>query len=115
MILIEFPLRTYSLTNQRAHWTKKAQIARDQRTTVAWRWIEAKRPKVNLPTVITLTRIAGRVLDTDNLASSFKHVRDEIALQIGIDDGDPQITWLYAQEKGKEYKIRIEIGAKETA
>ena len=60
---------------------------------------------------ITLTRIAPRVLDTDNLASAMKAVRDGVADALGVDDGSSRLTWRYAQEKGKtrEYAVRVEI------
>lgn len=62
---------------------------------------------------ITLTRIAPRALDTDNLASGLKAIRDGVADALGVDDGSSRIQWRYAQERGKpgEYAVRVEIGA----
>jgi len=63
------------------------------------------------PVAITLTRIALRVLDTDNLASGLKAVRDGVADALGVNDGSSRIEWRYAQERGKpgEYAVRVEI------
>lgn len=63
-----------------------------------------------LPVVVTITRLGPRKLDSDNLAASAKSVRDEIAKQFGVDDGDEDAyVWRYAQEKSKEYGVRVEI------
>ncbi len=59
------------------------------------------------PLVCTLTRI-GRKLDDDNLASAFKAVRDQVAAELGVDDGSDAVAWRYAQERGPA-GIRIEI------
>jgi hypothetical protein len=62
--------------------------------------------------LIELTRVATRKLDTDNLRSAFKAVRDGIADYLKIDDGSERLTWAYAQEfkcKTNEIKVRIEI------
>ena len=52
---------------------------------------------------VTLTRVSPGTMDTDGLAASFKGIRDGIADAIGIDDGDPRITFKYAQEKSKRF------------
>lgn len=61
--------------------------------------------------IITLTRIAPRAFDDDNLAASFKALRDGVADGLTVDDGDPRVTWRYAQRRGKarEYAVIIEI------
>lgn len=46
---------------------------------------------------VTLTKI-GQKCDLDNLGYNLKHVRDAIAEQLGIDDGDSKrIEWFYKQ------------------
>lgn len=72
---------------------------------------------IKLPCKVTLTRIAPRELDYDNLVTTGKHFRDWISdklipgLQPGRADSDKRIEWEYKQEKGqvREYAIRIEI------
>lgn len=106
MVKIEFPLRLVSAANKREHWAVKAKRVKNERQ-VTWAFlINVKAPT---PKKITLIRLAPRVLDGDNLQSSFKGVRDEVAKRFGFDDGDQNIEWAYAQEKSKEYKVRIEI------
>ena len=99
------PIRTYSLTNIRVHWAAKAKRAKAQRKAA----VLVSRHE--LPCTVTLTRIAPRTLDDDNLRGALKSCRDGIADRLGIDDRDPRVTWEYAQERGKprEYGVRVEI------
>jgi len=66
-------------------------------------------PKV--PLRVTMTRIAPRAFNDDNLVGAFKHVRDGIAQGLHTTDENPGIEWVCAQERGKprEYGVRIEI------
>ena len=115
MIDVLLPVRTWSEANLRAHWAKRARRARKQREA-ARLLVRAARPAL-LPKsgsiAITLTRIAPRVLDTDNLASGLKAVRDGVADALGVDDGSSRLTWRYEQARGKprEYAVRVEIQA----
>lgn len=58
---------------------------------------------------VTLTRLGPRTLDSDNLASAGKYVRDTIALIAGVDDGSPLWQWVYEQEQCPRYGVRIQI------
>jgi hypothetical protein len=100
-IRIEVPLTLPSVANMRLHWAKKAQLVKAQRTTVAWCLKRVRDVLTPPPNVVTLIRVAPRKLDDDNLASAFKAVRDQVAECIGVDDGDPRVTWRYGQLKGK--------------
>ena len=110
------PLRTVSGANAREHWRTKAARVKRERMVVAWflrahdaslRW--AREPGL---LVVTLTRIAPRTLDTDNLASALKAVRDEAATYLGVTDapGAP-VTWRCEQERGepRQYAVRVRI------
>lgn len=69
----------------------------------------------SLPVVVTLIRIAARALDDDNLAYSFKAVRDGVADGLGVRDNDPRVTWRYAQAKpakGAPPAIEIAVEAR---
>ena len=116
---LTIPLRTFSEANLREHWAKKAKRVKAQRFAVAayWRqwWNNPEREKaIAPPWCATLTRIAPRPLDSDNLQRSFKAVRDEIAKQLGVNDNSELIEWKYAQRSGKvrEYAVEIQIEAK---
>jgi hypothetical protein len=104
--LIELPIKTVSTMNVREHWAVRAKRAKTQREATQWACKSLER--VEPPLIITLTRIGTRKLDSDNLAASFKAIRDGVADWLGIDDGDERLTWNYAQEKGK-YGVRIEF------
>jgi hypothetical protein len=111
-LTLELATRTVSVANTREHWAAKASRAKRHRGMA---WAEMRyafgQPVFLSPLKITLTRIAPRQLDDDNLRSALKATRDGIADWLTIDDGDPRLSWEYAQEKGKpkQYAIRIEV------
>lgn len=105
------PLRTVSgnkIGKLREHMRRK----KEQRCVTSM-WMKPKVGGVQFPCTVTLTRLSsGRVeLDTDNLGTSLKHVRDGVADALGMDDSAKSpITWAYGQEtRAKEYGVRIEI------
>jgi hypothetical protein len=61
--------------------------------------------------VVRLTRISPRSLDSDNLESALKSVRDGVANVLGIDDRDPRVRYVVDQRKGEhgESAVRIEL------
>ena len=114
------PIRTVSEANRREHWAAKAKRAKAQRglagALTRLNLINAEPCKFDAPRnsrrrSVTLTRVAPRKLDTDNLARSLKAVRDGIADALGIDDGDERVAWLYAQRRGapKTHEVEVEI------
>ncbi len=117
MIRVTLPLKTISESNSRGHWAKKAARVASQRFVAA----TAVRPFVNRPhkdgamalpiepIAITLTRVAPRRLDDDNLRGCLKAVRDGVADALEMDDGNERISWRYGQERGRpgEYAVRI--------
>lgn len=112
MIVVTYAERIESEANRREHWRTVAARKKRQRV-LAWAELRQFVPAFLGPVTITLTRIAPRVLDDDNLASGFKATRDGVADWLGVDDGDKRLTWRYAQEKGapKFYGVRIEVAA----
>lgn len=107
----ELPLRIESVANRREHWATRA------RRTKAHRLAALAVPVHPLPCVVTLTRVAPRALDDDNLASGFKALRDGIAARFGVDDADPRIRFKYDQVRGKakEYAARVHVAPMEAA
>ena len=112
---IEFsaPIRIVSEANDRSHWAVKHKRKSAQQTEmiIVLRNVLRESPKVAFPCVVTLTRIGPRAIDSDNLANGFKGVRDAIAGELEIDDGDSRIKFEYEQEAiGKrEYGVRVKI------
>lgn len=100
------PLRIVSAANRREHWAAKARRVKTERSAA----MAVPKPDPAERYTITLTRIAPRMIkDCDNLASGFKGLRDGIADRIGIDDGDPRLTWIYRQKKGMCYAVEVAI------
>lgn len=111
---VTLPIRLVSVANAREHWSKKAARARDHRG--AARLVVASnkwKTWADHPLTVTLTRVAPRMLDSDNLSSAFKALRDGVADALGVNDNDGRISWRYDQQRGriKEYAVRITIEA----
>lgn len=115
MIELTVPIRIVSESNRSAgqHWSVRHKRFVEQKQEIWWTWRATNRQPLPVPVVVTLTRIAPRRFDDDNLTSGFKATRDQIAELLGVDDGDPRVTWRYAQERGRprEYAVRIRIEA----
>lgn len=103
-----------SAANLREHWRVRAKRVHGQRAAVSLLW-RSERMSQQIPNrwlhgglVVTLTRY-GRKLDSDNLQGAFKAVRDQVAAELGVDDGDESmVRWEYRQEKGKPaIEIRV--------
>ena len=70
---------------------------------------------VRFPVEVTLIRVGKRLLDDDNLAGAFKHIRDGVAQSLGIDDGDKsKVTWKYQDERGPDYWVKVRIEERHT-
>lgn len=110
-LALKLPIRTVSELNQAEHWRSRHRRRKDQKRSVGLFLNTCKRPR--LPCDVWLTRIAPRQLDPgDNLNSSFKAIRDQIATWLGVDDGDTsKVCWRYQQRRGepREYAVLIEI------
>lgn len=102
------PLRTVSEANAHEHWRVRQRRAKRQRNA-ATLFVRVGYDRLTLPATIRLTRYGKGQLDDDNLAGSFKHIRDGIADAFGVDDRDKRYTWVYRQERSKFYGVRIEI------
>ena len=119
VIVFDIGVRLVSVANLREHWATRAGRNKRHRAAAhratayelaslrSW----ARMPDTSRPMTITITRIAPRKLDSDNLASSAKAVRDGIAEALGIDDGSELVAWLYAQTKRfpREYGCQVRI------
>lgn len=112
------PIKTLSESNTHEHWSVSRLRHIDQKNAIIWAFHQHK-PIIILPCVIKIIRIAPRKLDSDNLQSGMKWIRDALADQIfpgkaaGRADDSDKITWEYEQEKGKakEYSVKIQIKA----
>lgn len=98
-----------SEANRREHWAKRRKRRLAQVEMLLAELWKKKHPGP-AALVITMTRQGGRKMDSDNLAGSFKAVRDALAKWLGRDDGDESLRWEYRQCPGKGAKgITIEV------
>ncbi len=112
-------VRTISEANTCEHWSKRHRRAKEQKKAVSMHLEKVSEIYIpKLPCKVHLTRVGKRKMDSDNLAASLKYVRDAVAewlvddshnLAPGRADGDERIEWLYDQEIGSEYAVRVKI------
>lgn len=97
-VRVTLAIRTISENNAREHWASRAKRRKDQRAVVHLVLpMHLRKCKPEAPYVITLTRVAPRRLDSDNLQGALKAVRDQVAAELGINDGDEAHEWRYNQ------------------
>jgi hypothetical protein len=107
-------MRLQSTANLREHHMVKAKRTKKQRgcaKMVVGSVVRGIPWTESAYLLVTITRVAPRELDDDNLATACKATRDGIADALGINDRDPRVKWQYAQAKGqpKEYAVNIRI------
>lgn len=120
MTLLDFfvAMRTKGGLNAREHWRVRHKRVKLEREVVAFSWPRASGARIRppLPVDVHLVRVKaqGRLLDDDNLQGALKSVRDEVAAQLGVDDGDvAKVRFSYSQAKGA-WGVRISVLERET-
>lgn len=111
MVRFRIQIRLPSLLNERLHWRQLAALKEGQRWATRLCLRDAVNRGAELPApplLVTITRVGPRRLDDDNLQAACKYVRDEVAAQVGVDDGSDQYTWRYEQRIG-DYAVEVEI------
>lgn len=111
------PIKTVSEMNRRDHWAAKHRRVTAQRhaakVTAEMHLLEKERASgVRLrliPSAVRLTRIGAGTLDTDNLASAFKAIRDGIADALRINDGSSFTRWEYCQTKARRGQFGVTV------
>lgn len=112
--VLYFKIRLWSEANIDDHWSKKRNRRLFQQNYIAQQWYTLGLD-IKPPVRVTLTRLAPRTLDDDNLVTAFKSIRDRVAslivpgLKPGRADNDPRIEWKYSQEKNKQYQVKITL------
>lgn len=111
---VTLPIKLLNSVNHGTHWTKSLKQKKQQQQAIKF-VLKSHNVTIPLPCTITLTRIAPRPLDDDNLPPTFKWIRDTLAdhaipgLAPGRADSDPRIKWVYSQTKGAPKFYGIEI------
>ena len=113
-LMIHVPIQTRSEPNQRDHWAVRNERKKEQQKAVYYAWKQAAfgREVPGLPCVVHLTRFGPRLMDSDNLAASFKGIRDTVAELLKVDDGDERIRFEYNQQLDSDYAITIQVEGK---
>jgi hypothetical protein len=108
-VRVSLPLALVSEANARGSWHSSSARAAKQRALVGV--VLRQRIAPALPCTVRLVRVAPRAFDGDNLQRAMKAVRDAVADWLGVDDGDPRVSWHYAQATGKPREHRVDITA----
>ncbi len=107
-LIVDLPIVVKSEANIRNGARAKMARTKQSRETVAAAM--PKGLKFGYPVFVTLTRLGSKRLDSDNLATAFKAVRDGIADWLGVDDGDEsKVRWIYNQKPSYTAGIRIQV------
>lgn len=106
-LTIRIPVKLPSLANARgSHWSGKASLAARVRRIVKSALMVPAKPA--LPVRVTMVRVSPGTLDDDNLATSCKPARDEIADWLGLpSDRDPRAKFVTEQRKAKGYACEV--------
>lgn len=95
--------------NQRCHWAVRHRRFKAQAAALAVVWRASVTGELPLPLRVTFTHLGRRMDEHDGLRAAFKGLVDAAAKLIGVDDGDPRVTWQYAQiSAGKGILVKIE-------
>lgn len=102
--------------NDRLHWAVRAKYTKKERGHIAWAFCEHRLRGGRLPQgpySVRLVRVftsPARIWDDDNWVGAAKGTRDQVADELGVNDGDrAAIRFSYEQEKGPRTGVRIEI------
>lgn len=116
-VVTDLPIYLDAIAHQNLHWAVVRKVYDDQE-----KWVRSALKgqvcDIQLPAVITLTRIAPTQLDFDNLVTAFKHIRDVVAdllipgMQPGRADGDERLSWVYLQKKINPNECAVQIHLK---
>ena len=111
-IIVNVPIRIRSEANIAEHWTAKYK---HRKSILKILNNHFPQERLTPPCTVTMTRVAPRSLDYDNLVYSMKYIRDYIAdklvpnLAAGRADNTEGLNFLYQQRKGqpKEYSLEL--------
>lgn len=112
-------IRAENTKNKREHWSGRHRRTKDQRYTTYMTLRQVLGlGTYTLPLLVTLTRIAPRILDSsDNLAVSLSPVTDGVSdylcgTYLGGQDRQAGLVFEYAQRRGnkaREYAVEITL------
>jgi hypothetical protein len=115
--ILSIPMRAINESNAREHpMARHRRVAKERTITrLMWSSTEARQVRevaeLYRPITVRIVRIGKKRMDGDGVASACKHIRDELAACLGVDDldGDGGVWWEYAQEIAPWYAVRVEV------
>lgn len=116
-VTVWLPMELVNELNAREHWRRVSERKKKQREAagmaVASHLDFSRSSLPDSRYVVMLTRIIGKhgreYDEHDGLRAAFKYVADGVSYALEIDDASKRIEWRYAQERGREHGVRIEI------
>ncbi len=112
MIDVHVPIETTSTNSKlRVHWrVNRASTKREREGVMLMlRSAGVRQLGPEERAVVQLERVSRGRLDSDNLQGALKAVRDEVAKQLGVDDGSDRVIYEYSQTKGTKPLVHIVI------
>lgn len=109
LCVVAWGLKVISEANKREHHMARYRRSQDQKAAIRaalepygllLRAVGCEVADHGARVRVTFTRIGAGKLDRDNKAGAFKHVQDEVARMLGVDDGNDRIDWRYEQKLG---------------
>lgn len=113
-LVVTFEAPTKGEANERSFWgANKRKKKQDAELELAL----FGAPIPSGPWCVRMVRLAPGVgLDDDNLGGAFKRIRDRLAQWLGVDDRNPVVAFVPAQEKRRgPIGLRIEVWGGEAA
>ena len=115
-IEVDLPIRIHSEMNSRDHWRVVRKRAKEHHQAVFYTLVPFRNLLKLIADsgeriVVTFTRLGPGRLDSDNLESGFKFVRDEVAKMLDFDDRHDRYVWNYQQEYSRTYSARVKVEA----
>lgn len=103
-------LKTKSLNVREHHYARARRVSAERLATAAALCaVDATAFRAAPAVRVTLTRVAPRLLDSDNMVGGLKGVRDEVAKWLKKSDAPGSgVEWIYSQERGA-VGVRIEL------
>lgn len=122
LLEVWLPITVVNEANRRDHWgaVKRAKAHRGAallttRAALGRNWPVGGWRGAQLVVLLTRTYSRrGRAMDSDGVARSLKAVRDGVADALGVDDGDPRVSWLTAQTRGNETGVLVQLFERRT-
>lgn len=112
---VNVPISVISRINRTGDWVKmwkrtgeqKSQVMRALQSQIGMKMTEDMSRALHGADgingiIVSLTRHGAEHIDSDNLESGFKGIRDSIAEWLGVDDADCRISWVCRQYQSGE-------------